>query len=66
MSSERPPNRRMAMDDLALTYSRLAMATLSPQSFAVHADGALYDPVLYGLFRQFAAAAIGQAKEQAK
>lgn len=40
-------------DLLALTYSRLAMATLTPQNFEVAADGAFYDPQMYRLFMEF-------------
>jgi len=43
-----PPESR------ALMFSRLAMATASPQNLLMHKDGALYDPHLLKLFKDYA------------
>lgn len=41
------------IDPLVLKYARLAMATMSAQTFEVFPDGALCDRQLYALFAQF-------------
>lgn len=43
------------IDPLVLQYARLAMATMSTQTYEVFPDGALCDRQLYHLFEQFRA-----------
>lgn len=43
------------IDPMVLTYARLAMATMSTQTFEVFPDGALCDRQLYDLFADFKA-----------
>ena len=53
-------------DPLALHYSRLAMATLTPEDFIVHVDGALYSPQMLKLFDEYGKRREAEARQRSR